>query len=194
MPLARAGQRGPGRFGEDLPVDDGAQGGAGLRGPSPALPVCVEAGVEGGELCGQVPRIDVALGRSGGGRSTEPVRERGGDLPGQRGGVVQPRHRVGDRPPEQAARRLHRKEGGDRTCPGRLPGNGDLVGVAPEGGDVPLHPLQRRDLSRNPRLGGASSRNANPSAPTRQLMVTTTSPAPASAAGSYIGSLDIAEM
>lgn len=47
--------------------------------------------------------------------------------------------------------------------------------------------------SRNPRLGGASSRNANPSAPTRQLTVTTTTPASASAAGSNIGSLDAAE-
>ncbi|MFF2860741.1 hypothetical protein ACFVSX_12665 [Streptomyces rubiginosohelvolus] len=83
----RAGQRGPGGFREDLAVDDGAQRGAGLREASPALPVRVEAGVEGGELGGQVPGVDVAQGLGGGGRRAEPVRERGGDRAGSPGAV-----------------------------------------------------------------------------------------------------------
>lgn len=86
-------------------------------------------------------------------RSASAVRERGGDLPCQRGGAVQPRHRMGDGPPEQTARGLHRQQGGDRARPGGHPAHGDPAGVASEGGDVALYPLQRRDLVEESAVG-----------------------------------------
>lgn len=149
---ATGGQRGPGRFGEYVAVDHGTDGDACLREPSPARPVAGEAGAECGQLVGQAPGVDVGE-RRGRRRRAEPAGERRGDLFRQRTGAVPAGHRVGDGPPEEAARRPHRQQRGDRPRSGGLPGHGDVAGVPSERGDVPPHPVQCRDLVEESTVG-----------------------------------------
>src|SRR5215204_2994401 len=59
---------------------------------------------------------------------------------------------------EQPARSEYTHEGGHIRATSRFPSDGDVVRITPEGGDLPLHPLQGRHLVQQRLIAGGRER------------------------------------